>query len=83
MTRGPIGKLKDLRWETYVWLVYSLPYLVSTIVVPFELRYKLVMLASYLVFLALYFLGYLIRDARVLWVVAGMDLLGFFGSLYN
>ena len=83
MTRRPIRKMKDLHWETYVWLVYSLPYLVSTIVVSFDLRYKLLMLASYGVFLVLYFLGYLIRDARVLWVVAGMDLLGYFGSIYN
>ena len=83
VARRPIGKLKDLRWDTYVWLVYSLPYLFSTIIVPFELRDKLVMLASYPVFLVLYFLGYLIRDARVLWVVAGLDLLGFVGSIYN
>ena len=82
MTRRPLVKLRDLRWETYIWLVYSLPFLISTIVVSFELRYKLLMLASYAVFLVLYFLGYMLRDARVLWVVAGMDLLGLL-SVYN
>src|SRR5687767_5151354 len=82
MTRRPIVKFRDLRWETYIWLVYSLPFLISTIVVSFELRYKLLMFASYLVFLVLYFLGYMLRDARVLWVVAGMDLLGLL-SAYN
>ena len=47
------------------------------------LRHKLLMLGSYAVFLVLYFLGYMIRDPRVIWVVAGLDLLGVFGSFYN
>jgi two-component system sensor histidine kinase DesK len=82
MERRPTGSIRHLGWEAYVWLVYSLPYLVSTIVVPIGLREKALLLAAYVVFLILYFLGYLIRDARVLWVVAGMDLLGFL-SVYN
>src|SRR5262245_25207759 len=82
MTRRPIGKLKDLRWESYIWLVYSLPYLISSLIVPIDVRFKAYLLAAYAAFLILYFLGYLIRDARVLLVVAGMDLLGFL-SVYN
>ena len=31
------------------------------------------MLLSYVAFLALYFAGYLIRDPRILWIVAGLD----------
>ena len=35
MTFRPIGRMKDLRWETYIWLVYSLPYLMSSLVVGY------------------------------------------------
>lgn len=82
MTRRPIGKLKHLRWESYIWLVYSLPYLISSLLAPISFRFKAYLVSAYVAFLFLYFLGYLIRDARILLVVAGLDLLGLL-SVYN
>jgi two-component system sensor histidine kinase DesK len=77
-----LRRFRKLKWETYVWLVYSLPFLVSTLVVEMSLRARALFLAAYSVFLVLYFLGYLIRDWRVIFVVAGLDLLGLL-SVYN
>ena len=35
MQTRPLGKVRDLSWETYVWLVYSVPYLLAAIVGPY------------------------------------------------
>jgi len=83
MQTKPLGRLRELHWETYVWLVYSLPYVFASLFGPFTVGERLMLLAGYVAFLVLYFLGYLIRDPRVLWVVAGLDLLAVLGSLRN
>jgi two-component system sensor histidine kinase DesK len=74
---------RDLGWETYAWLVYSLPFLVTSLVAPIKLWMKGVFLLEYAVFLALYFAGYFIRGPRILWIVAGIDLIGIAGTVWN
>ncbi len=83
MQKRPIGKLSELGWETHVWLVYSLPFLFTSMFAPFEPAEKALLLLSYVAFLFLYYAGYLIRDARVLWVVAGLNLIAIYGSSRN
>ena len=83
MQTRPLLKMRDLGWETYVWLAYSVPYLLASIVGPFTPIEKTLMVLSYVAFLFLYFAGYLLRDARVLFVVAGLDAIAILGSLKN
>ena len=68
-------RLRDLGWEIYAWLIYSLPYLFTTILAPFPARQKTAMLAAYVAFLALYFAGNLMRGPWVYVVIAGLDLI--------
>jgi two-component system, NarL family, sensor histidine kinase DesK len=72
---GRLAKLRQLRWETFAWLVYSLPYLASSFSSRLTGGETAAMLAGYVVFLALYFTGQLTRGPRILWVVAGFDVL--------
>ena len=68
-----LSRLRELRWETYGWLIYSLPFLISSLVYPPQLWMKAVFLLEYAVFLVLYFAGYFIRGPQILWIVAGID----------
>ena len=83
MPRWLLTPLEKLGWETYAWLIYSLPYLFSA----FDRRLSAVetggMLAGYVVFLALYLAGQLVRGWRILWIVAGLDLLAIVFTRHN
>ena len=83
MQTRPLVKMRELGWETYVWLIYSVPYLVASIGGPFTPVEKTLMVLSYIAFLFLYFAGYLLRDARVLFVVAGLNAIAILGTLRN
>jgi two-component system sensor histidine kinase DesK len=76
-------RLRELGWETYAWLIYSLPFIFTAIVGPYTPLQKGVMAVSYLVFLPVYFGGYLIRTPAILWVVAALDLIAIVNSLWN
>ncbi len=77
------SRMKQLGWEPFAWLIYSLPYLFSSILSPtFEGR-RLPYIASYALFLVLYFAGHFVRTPRILWIVAGLDAIAIFGSLRN
>ena len=82
MSPRPRG-LRDLGWETYAWLIYSLPFLFTAIAAPFPTFQKAVMLVSYLVFLPIYFGGYFIRTPHILWIVAALDALAIVNSQWN
>ena len=82
MSSRPRG-FRDLGWETYAWLIYSLPFLVSSLVVPIKWWMKAGFLLEYAAFLALYFAGYFIRGPHILWIIAGIDLIGIAGSVWN
>jgi two-component system sensor histidine kinase DesK len=82
MTLG-LKRFRELGWETHVWLVYSLPFLFTSMFAPFEPAQRALLLLCFVAFLVLYYAGYLIRDARVLWVVAGLDVIAVYGSIHN
>jgi two-component system, NarL family, sensor histidine kinase DesK len=75
MPRWPLTPLEKLGWETYAWLIYSGPYLFSAFDVRLSAFERAAMLAGYVVFLGLYLAGQLVRGWRILWIVAGLDLL--------
>lgn len=83
MPRWPLTPLGKLGWETYAWLIYSLPYLFSAFDPRLTAIERAAMLAGYVVFLALYLAGQLVRGWRILWIVAGLDLLAIVFSPHN
>jgi len=82
MTSAP-KRFRDLGWETYAWLIYSLPFLFAAIAGPFTALQKSVMLLSYLVFLPLYFGGYFVRTPNILWIVVAFDVLAIVNARWN
>ena len=76
-------RLRDLGWETYAWLIYSLPFLLTAFAPPFTAFQRAVMLLSYLAFLPMYFGGYLIRTPNILWIVAAFDLIAIVNSQWS
>ena len=79
---GP-RRIRDLGWETYAWLIYSLPFLLTALAAPFTPFQRGVMLLSYAVFLPLYFGGYFIRTPQILWIVAAFDAIAIINSQWN
>ena len=77
------SRLKQLGWEPFAWLIYSLPYLVSSMLADGFEGERLPHLAAYAAFLALYFGGHFVRTPRILWIVAGLDAIAFAGSMRN
>lgn len=82
MTSGP-KRMRDLRWDTYAWLIYSLPFIYATIVAPFPPLQRQVMLACYAVFVPVYFSGYFIRGPRILLVIGALDAIAIICSQWN
>jgi len=82
MTPAP-KRFRDLGWETYAWLIYSLPFLFAALAVSFTPFQRGVMLLSYLLFLPLYFGGYFVRTPAILWIVAAFDLLAIINGRWN
>ncbi len=74
---------RDLGWEDYAWLIYSLPFLFTSLFAAIPAWMKGVLLLEYAAFLVLYFWGYFIRSPRILWVVAGLDAIAIAGSVWN
>ena len=77
------SRLKQLGWEPFAWLIYSLPYLFTSALAPLPADRKAWLLALYVAFLVLYIGGHLVRSPRILWIVAGLDLIAVLGSIYN
>lgn len=73
--KGPAARLRCLGWEPYAWLVYSIPYLVASFQPHLTWQETGWMMAGYLVFLVVYFAGYLVRGPRILWLMLAMDVL--------
>jgi two-component system sensor histidine kinase DesK len=77
------SRLRELGWETYAWLIYSLPFLISSLIYPPAWWMKGAFLLGYACFLVLYFTGYFIRGPQILWIVGGIDLIGLIGGRWN
>ena len=75
------ARFRDIGWEPYAWLIYSLPYFFGSFLAP--LRGTVFLLALYVVFLALYLGGHMFRGPIILWFVAGLDVLAVVGSIWN
>ena len=75
--------LRQIGWEPFAWLIYSLPYLFTSALAPIPAGRKVWLLALYAAFLVLYIGGHLVRSPRILWIVAGLDLIAVLGSVYN
>jgi two-component system sensor histidine kinase DesK len=74
---------RRIGWEPFAWLIYSLPYLFTSALAPIDPRTKAGLLALYAAFLAMYLGGQVVRGPRILWLVAGLDLIAILGSLEN
>jgi len=70
-----IAKLRRLSWESYAWLIYSLPYVYASFDARLTAIETAVMLLAYLGFLALYLAGQVMRGPRILWLVVALDAL--------
>jgi len=70
-----IAQLRALSWESYAWLVYSLPFLLASFDSSFSVVETTAMLAGYVVFLVAYLSAQIMRGPRILWLMAVMDLL--------
>jgi len=70
-----IHKLRALSWESYAWLIYSVPFLLASFDSSFSAGETLAMVAGYGVFLAAYFAGQIMRGPRIVWLMVVMDLL--------
>ena len=70
-----IHKLRGLSWQSYAWLIYSVPFLVASFASSFTAGETAAMLAGYGVFLVTYLAGQVMRGPRILWLMAVMDLL--------
>ena len=75
MKDGVFTKLRRLRWESYAWLIYSLPYLYSSFDPRLTAFETASMLVAYVAFLVLYLTGQLVRGPRILWVIVALDLI--------
>jgi len=75
--------LRRIGWEPFAWLIYSLPFLVSSVMAPIEPWTKAGLLVLYAAFLMLYLGGHLMHGPRILWIVAGLDVIAIIGSLQN
>ena len=74
---------RRLGWEPFAWLIYSLPYLVTSALARIDPLTKSGLLALYAAFLGLYLGGHLVRGPRILWFVAGLDVVAVLGSIRN
>ena len=83
MARWLLTPLREFGWETYAWLIYSLPFLFSAFNPRLPAIETAAMLAGYVVFLALYLAGQRVRGWRILWIVAGLDLLAIVFTRHN
>jgi two-component system sensor histidine kinase DesK len=68
---------KDLGWTPYAWLIYlaSVPFY-GYASGPRSTMFWALTALGMLVFLPLYFRGYWMKDRRLLWIIAGIALLG-------
>ena len=53
------SRLRQLGWEPFAWLIYSLPYLFTSVLAPIPATLKAWLLALYIAFLIIYIGGHL------------------------
>lgn len=75
--------LRRIGWEPFAWLIYSLPYLFTSMFASIGPLEKAWLVGLYAAFLVLYLGGHLVRGPRILWIVAALDVIAVAGSLRN
>lgn len=75
MLKGMTGKLRELGWERFAWLVYAIPFLAGAFQPSRSGAETAAQLAAFAIFLAAYFAGYSARGGRIVLLVVVMDLL--------
>ena len=75
--------VRRIGWEPFAWLIYSLPFLFTSALARIDALTKAGLLALYAAFLVLYLGGHLVRSPRILWYVAGLDVIAILGSIRN
>ena len=75
MLKAMTGKLRELGWERFAWLIYSIPFLAGAFQPAFSSRETAAQLAAFVVFLTAYFAGQTARGGRIFALVVVMDLL--------
>jgi two-component system, NarL family, sensor histidine kinase DesK len=78
-----LPKDPEIGWTPYAWLVYLATFLASPIVTSASAGEWALTVVGLIVFLALYFRGFWLRDRRILWCAAGILLLGVLFSPFN
>jgi len=71
-----LPKDEDLGWTPYAWLIYLLLFVAYLPFVTKTTTDWILSLGGVAAFLVLYFSGYWFRDRRLLWVIAGITLIG-------
>lgn len=69
-----IARCRRMGWEPYAWLIYSVPFLIAAFHPALSAMETIAMVASYPLFVMLYFAGHWVRGPRILWIVGGIDL---------
>jgi two-component system, NarL family, sensor histidine kinase DesK len=75
--------LREIGWEPFAWLIYSLPYLFTSAFAPMPPQRRAWLLVLFVAFLVLYIGGQLVRSPRILWIVAALDAIAILGSVHN
>jgi len=83
MVKAFVTGIRRLSWQPYAWLVYSIPYLITSFDQRLSLWESAGMLAGFAVFLVAYFASYMVRGPRILWLMFIMDALGGLFIPYN
>ena len=76
MVKTFISGVRRLGWQPYAWLVYAIPYLVSSFNQRVSLVETAAMLVGFVAFLVAYLASYMVRGPRILWLMLIMDALG-------
>jgi two-component system sensor histidine kinase DesK len=75
MLKAVTGKLRELGWERFAWLVYSIPFVSAAFQPALSGWNTAAQLAGFVIFLATYFAAYAARGRRLVMLVVVMDLL--------
>ncbi len=71
-----LPKDEDLGWTPFAWLIYLVFFIAYLPVTARTLTDWILSLGGITAFLVLYFTGHWVRDHRLLWIIAGITLIG-------
>ena len=75
MLKAITRKVRELGWEQFAWLVYSIPFLAGALQPDLGSTERAAQLVAFVIFLATYFAGQSARGGRIFLLILIMDLL--------